>query len=311
MIRIGFLDTGSFQTGGYLLNFRQFDVIKHDVADELNISVGNTRYGTFAITGNNKAKIKMDFDFLSETDLASLRSVCFNSRRQLIFMKHPSDAAQILTYAGISNPSSTHKILAIESDSADLAYGGTEISTANYTLLRTLPNNQSEYYFQQNAKKYSYIYFNFNLTGYSSYVWQRLTLGLYNLFVLDGSTYSGFILEAYNNSTGEWTPMSKMHFTQAKYTSETGYNDARFTHYSSLKAGLGFTKISDYLGMFDATVKIRMRNMFERVGTLQMGFGYPHLLIDGFAVSTNVNKFNFRSAFVGNGYNGSCEFQEI
>ena len=310
-IRLGFLDTGSFQTGGYLLNFPQFDVIKQDVSDNLNTTFGKSQFGSFAKIANNKASIKLDFDFLTKTELSQLRSLCFNSRRQLLFMKHPSDEAQILTYAGISNPSSSHKILAIESDSDDLAYGGTELSTANYTLLRTLPNSQSEYYFQQNSKKYSYIFFQFDIGAYSYTSWQRLTLGLYNPFVLDGSTYSGFQIEAWNYSTSTWTPVSKMNFTQPKYTSQTGYNEAYFQYHASLKPGLGFTKISDYVGLFDSNVRFRMRNLFERTGTIQMGFGYPYLLINGFEVTPNENKFNFRSSFTENGYQGTLELQEL
>jgi len=311
MIRLGHISNGHFQSGGHLLYFPQFDIIKEDVADDANINVSYNRYGSSSIYQNSKAKIKIDFDFVTETELTSLRSVCLNSRRQLIFMKHPSDTAQILDFYGVTSPSSTHKILAIESDSANLAYGGTELSTASYNLVNDYPNNESEYYFSQNAKKYSYIYFNFNIGSYTSYMWQRMTLGLYNPYCLDGSTYSGFQLEVYNTIEGTWTPISKMNFTQPRYISETGYNDNRFIHYASLKSNRGFTRNADYFGMFDSNIKFRMRNLHERVGTLQLGFGYPHLLIDGFAVSIDSDSFNFRSTFTGAGYSGGLEMIEV
>lgn len=315
MIRLGHLSNGHFQTGSNLLYFPQFDVIKQDVSDSINTQMRKTKFGASTLYGSNKAKISIEFDFVTEAQLSSLRELCLNSRRQLIFMKHPANSDQIIDYYGITRPSTTHMIYAIESDSADLDWGGTEISQASYNLLNDYPNNETQYYFQQNSKLYSYIFFKFDVGSYSTIPWQRLTLGLYNPYVLDGTTYGGYQIEAYNKVTHSWTMLSKANFTTPGYTSETGFNSDRSVFYSSLKSSAGFTKNSDYMiynGVSNQSLYLRMRNIQPRVGILKMGIGYPHLLVDGFNVSVSSEwDFSFRSDFTGCGYTGSIEAVEL
>ena len=313
-IRIGRIDNGHYQ-GGILNNFPQFEVIKQDVSDDPIIDVKYNKYGSYTVTGTNKAKIKCDLDFVTESQLESLKQSMLNSRRQLLFMKHPADSNQLTDYYGTTSPSSNSSILYAESNSDNLAYGGTEITTSDYKKIDDIPNYKAEFSKTNNSKKYSYFYFRILPYNLNTNIWQRLTFGMYSPFVLDGSDYSSFVIDVLNYSNNSWTRIGKQGYSLPAYTpTSLGYIDQRFMFYSSLKSCSNFfTENDDYTydGQ-DRAVIIRMRNTFERIGNLTMGFGYPHLLTDGFVVCLTADQnFNFRSSFTGQGYTGSVTLQEV
>lgn len=302
MVRIGFVDNTSYS------NFTQFDVIKHDCADSTSSLVEHANLGVTATNATNRLKVDLEFDFLDRSTLTSLKNVTLNSTRPLIFMKHPSGSDQLYDFQG----SPSHAVVTADSESEDLAYGGTPIATFAY--LNQFPNGSIiPLDYAQDAHSYGYIFFKFVTTYDFSAPLQRITLAMYSPYCYMGSVASGFKIDAYDQLNNKWIELNRCNFTLAPYTiSDTAYSSKYNWWFASIRPTKDFSNFVNFA--LSNEIYFRMRNTRPRPLTSihYMGMGYTYLMIDGFPVSLlSNNAFNFRDSFTGTGYTGTMSLQEI
>ena len=285
------------------------DVIKMDISDDANIAVKYNKTGSITTDGYPKAKTTVEFDFLTEAQRADLRSVMLDANYPKIFMRHPAGANQNLNYYGVTGPSSTHVVLYVDSDNADLGYSGTEFLTADYTNI----GNTTGYVTKSTAARaYQYIFFKFKTDAFDldNTYWKRISLLLHNCWCTDNGVGSGYIVDVYNQGQAKWINLLTVPYTLTDSQLYT-LGDKVFQSFAIIKARENYTNVTD-LTYASNTIYFRMRNLYPRITTVALGLNYVELLIDGWPVSwTNSNSLNYRDEFTGTGFTGTMELQEL
>jgi hypothetical protein len=314
MIRLGVIENRT------AANFKQYNVIKEDCNDNVFLKEKRTQHGNIVTSGHNKLQTTLELDFVTDAIESYLYDNTLRSKYLKMFMRHPADTAtQVFNYNGISNPSSTHAVKYIESDTADLGYSGTEVSNSEYLQIKEIDTGTfNELFKYTSAYDYQYIFLRFKPAAfdYTTLFINRVSLFLHNPYCINNynstppSEPSGFVISAFNSTNYMWSEVGRVECTTENATLITNLD--MFQYCAVLKPGLTwFTKFEDY---FDASgyMYFRMRNIYPRKSKVGIGFNFAELLINAWPVSWTGNvDFNYRDNVTLSGKTAKILLSEI
>ena len=302
MFKLGYPDS----TGNFLIEFT--DVAKQDIVDRDFFKGERGGFGDlFSMRMSNKSVITLDCDFMSQATLGDNLLAVLQNRDypHKLYLHEPAAASQIITFSGISNPSTTNRALYLGADTSPAIASMTEVSTAQYGYLNDWTNLLP---LTAAANDYLYLLFQFDLTtfitAYGLEYIRRLTLFLQDLRVYqDTGEEFGFTVEAWNYTKTAWIEVKRQTLTV----------NISNQQYASLRPCEGFTRFYDFV---DANNQCRFRiiNLQKRIteSILQMDVQNVRLYVNGFACAPSKDMdFNYRGSYTGEGYVGQIKLEEL
>jgi hypothetical protein len=225
-----------------------------------------------------------------------------------IYLAHPADTTQFLDFAGVTKVSATHIAEYTATNDAN-EVSGTEIETADYTLIGTL--NSTAKVFTQATNLYSYLFLRFKAsafqTAYTHDAIRRLTLFLHNFSCIVNGNY-GFKVDVLDTISGAWIEACRVfyHYAPAAETEIVQRTIA-------IRPFYGFTSYQNIINASTGYINIRIRSLYQRTtGNIVMSLNYAALLINGYGMAwTNEDNFTYRSDYTLEGMTGTLEFSEI
>lgn len=291
-------------TGNLLISF---DGMKQDIVDRDFFEGDRGGFGDlFSIRKSNKAQLTMDCDFMTQSQLGSSLLKVLQNRAypHKLYIHEPAVASQSISYAGITNPSSTNKMLYLGADSSPSIASMSEISTAQYGYVSGWSTDLA---LTDADSVYLYLLCEFDLStfvaAYGVEYIRRLTMFMQDLRVYqDTGEEFGYIVEAYNFTTTAWIEIKRQTITVNTSNQQ----------YASLRPCEDFTFFSDFLSSNHC--RFRIRSLQERVtgSILSLDVQNIQMFINGFAcVPSKDMDFNWRGSYTGEGYTGGLRLEEL
>lgn len=308
MIKIGFLSANSTDI---VTNYP----IKIDIANESFMESGRSGMGDLqSITGGEKATVRLEYDFLSQSDLGALRRVLQNRKEpHKLFLDFPAADSQLMEIAG-----TTHKAYTAQDDAGtftNYSGAGTEFTPTEYTYIKTFDANYVEKASTASVSDYyKYVYF-FIVVDLSSFISaygvdyiKRITLAFRDLYLSDSYGGLGFKIDYLDNSYsgGQYVEIRRQGFTV----------DDSNTQFASIRPVNLFSDFSTS-GALDGSNKavFRIRNLYanrDLSGAVSMKCKFIKGFVNGFGcVFNNNDSFTYNNSYTGSGQVGIVTLMEL
>lgn len=289
-----------------------YDVTRGPISGTSGIEFNRTldnRRGRF-IRFKMKANIVLDFDFIEEATLTTLRKDISNGTiGTYTFIDHPEDE-NLLDFVGVNNPSSTN--VAIQGEDSDENTApltitpapsptGTEFTSGGYDTIEAVDGSFFSVTPSAGNKQifdYQFDLSTWKITNKKDLI-RRLTL------LHRGNGSFDFKIKIRNFGTGTWVDLAQA--SEEGLPSLAGNDDKL---YGSLAPDRAFTFFDpDFINGSDIVIfRVVGVNDAEAVRS-----AFVALAINGFevAVMDPTDVFNFRESFVGAGLRGTLNLEEI
>jgi hypothetical protein len=284
-----------------------FDGIKQDLVDHDFFEGDRGGFGDlFGVRRSNKATVTVDCDFMTQAQLGtSLLKVLQNrAYPHKLYIHEPAAATQSISYTGITNPSTTNKMLYLGADSSPLIASMSEISTAQYGYVSGWSTDLA---LTDTDNSYLYLLCEFDISAFIAaygieYI-RRLTMFMQDLRCYqDTGEDFGYLVECWNFTSSTWIEIKRQTLTV----------NVSNQQYAALRPCEDFTFFSDFLSSGHCRFRIRTLQARETGSIIQMDVQNIQLFVNGFAcIPTKDMNFNWRDPYTGAGYFGQLHLEEL